>query len=152
MWKKWTSRLVVDHLFHSEIEDIVNSSGITNPHDRIAKWSKALTEKFNSFTDKEKSKYAVIAEQWTKEGPPAEVKCRLVFTLHWSLFSLLTNNPSEATEKTGRYVRSALDQLELRLGVHAVIFITYKDVKGEIKISEYVCSMCCLANLTFAKF
>ena len=152
VWKKWTSRLVVDHLCHDQIEDAVNSSGKTNPHERIAEWSKALTEKFNSFTDEEKAKYAVIAEQWTKDGPPVEVRRRLVFKLYWSLFALLTNNPSEATEKTGKYVRSILDQLELRLGVHAVMFVTYKDVEGEIKISEYVCTVCCLANLTFAKF
>ena len=152
VWKKWTSRLVVDHLCHDEIENAVNSSGKTNPHERIAERSKALTEKFNSFTDEEKAKYTVIAEQWTKDGLPTEVRCWSVSKLSWSSFALLTNNPSEATEKTGRYIRSVLDQLEHRLGVHAVMFVTYKDVEGEIKISEYVCSMCCLANLTFAKF
>ena len=138
MWKKWTGRLVVDHLCHDEIEKAVNSSGKTNPREHIAEWSKALTEKINSFTDEEKARYAVIAEQWTKDGPPTEVKRRLVFKLCWSPFTLLTNNPSEATEKTGKYVRSVLDQLERRLGVHAMVFVTYKDVKGEIKISEYV--------------
>ena len=104
VWKKWTSHLVVDHLCHDEIKNAVNSSGKTNPHKRIAEWSKALTEKFNSFTNEEKVKYTVIAEQWTKDGLPTEVRRRSVSKLSWSLFALLTNNPSEATEKTGRYV------------------------------------------------
>jgi len=79
VWKKWTAHLVVDHLCHDEIEEAVNASGVLNPHQRIAQWSKALSEKWNSFTDEEKSKYTVIAEQWSKEGPPNEVKQWLVF-------------------------------------------------------------------------
>jgi phage terminase large subunit-like protein len=61
--KKWTGRLVVDHIWHDEIEEAVNASGITNPHQHIAKWSKAVTEKFNSLTSEEQAEYAVIAEQ-----------------------------------------------------------------------------------------
>jgi hypothetical protein len=55
------------------------------------------------------------------------------------------------TEKTGKYVQSILDQLEHQLGVHAVVLVTYQDIKGDVKISECVSSKCCLANLTFAK-
>lgn len=45
---------------------------------------------------------------------------------------------SEATKKTGKYVRSALTELERRLGVHAVILVAYQDDEGEVKISECV--------------
>jgi hypothetical protein len=47
---------------------------------------------------------------------------------------------SEAEEKTGKYIHSALKQLEQQLGVHAVVLVTYQDTEGEVKISEYVYS------------
>ena len=72
--KKWTARLVIDHLFHAEIEDTVKASGVTGPREQIALWSKTVTNKFNSFTAEEKMKYGLIADQWTSDGPPAEVK------------------------------------------------------------------------------
>lgn len=46
----------------------------------------------------------------------------------------------EAEEKTGKYVHSLLKQLEQQLGVHAVMFVAYKDSNDDIKISEYVFS------------
>jgi hypothetical protein len=46
----------------------------------------------------------------------------------------------EAEEKTGKYVHSLLKQLEQQLGVHAVMFVAYKDTNDEIKVSEYVFS------------
>jgi hypothetical protein len=51
------------------------------------------------------------------------------------------NGPSEAAGKTGKYVRSVLEQLERGLGVHAMVLVTYQDESGEIKISECVHSV-----------
>ena len=73
------------------------------------------------------------------------------FMLNQRLFALLTYGPSEVTEKTGKYVCSVLEQLKKRLGVHAVMFVTYRDIEGEVKISECVCSKCCWLKLTYAK-
>ena len=49
----------------------------------------------------------------------------------------LINYPS-AAEKTGKFVASALKQLDTQLGIHALVLIAYRDTKGEVKISEYV--------------
>jgi len=66
-------------LLHEEIKEAVNDSGITDPHQRITEWQKVLTAKCNSLPPEDMVKYGVIAEQWTKDGPPLEVKRRLVF-------------------------------------------------------------------------
>ena len=87
VWKKWTGQLVVNYLCHDEIEEAVKESGIKDPHQRIAQWAKAVSDKYNSLTDEEKTKYGVIAEQWTNEGPPAEVRQRLVSILNRSSFT-----------------------------------------------------------------
>ena len=72
--KQWTGRLVFDHQCHDKIEEAVAASGITDPHLRIAAWSKTVTDKYNNLPTEEKAQYVVIAEQWNKEGPPLELK------------------------------------------------------------------------------
>ena len=52
----------------------------------------------------------------------------------WGLYRLQITR--EAEEKTGKYISSLLKQL----GLHAFIFVAYKDTQDEVKISEYVLS------------
>ena len=77
--KNWTPRLVADYTYHKEIKEAVENSGLTDPHERIAEWSRAVFEKYNSLSDEERAEFAVIAEKWKKEGPPQEVKQQLVY-------------------------------------------------------------------------
>ena len=56
----------------------------------------------------------------------------------WGLYCLQITR--EAEEKTGKYISSLLKQLEQQLGLHAFIFVAYKDTQDEVKISEYVLS------------
>lgn len=65
-------------MLHDEIKEAVNASGKTDPHERIAEWQRVLSEKCKSLTEEEMTKYGVMAEQWTKEGPPLEIKRQLV--------------------------------------------------------------------------
>jgi hypothetical protein len=138
--KQWTARLVVDHLHRSEIEEAVNNAGPSDPGARIGLWSTAVTEKFNSLTDEQKTKYAVMAENWKASGPSEEFKQQLVHLAYWWVGSSLIDGPSEAEERTGKYVHGVLDQLETQLGVHAVMLVTYKGADGTVKISEHVYS------------
>lgn len=66
-------------------------------------------------------------------------------------YTLLINHPSLAEEKTGKYVTSILSQLEKQLGIHVVMFVTYQDSHGDVKISEYVCLAAASLNLTASK-
>jgi hypothetical protein len=77
-WKQWTGRLVFDVQCHDQIEEAVVASGISDPHHRIAAWSKTVTRMFNSLSEEERAQYTITAEQWNKEGPPLELKRRLV--------------------------------------------------------------------------
>ena len=145
MGKQWTARLVTDFKHHDEIKEAVKKtveeSGITDPHEKISVWSKAVTTKYNSLPEATKTEYGVLANQWKKEGPPPEIKRRSVFLLRVPKFCSPTiNGPSEATEKTGKYVQSVLEQLERALGVHALVLVAYQDDSGAVKISEYVYS------------
>lgn len=81
--KQWNAHLVVDYLWHEEIAKAVNDSGITDPHQWIAEWSKATSEKYESLPESEKARYAVLAEEWKKKGLPLKVKQRLVFSVRW---------------------------------------------------------------------
>ena len=139
--KQWTSRLVVDHLFHNEIKQIVDACGITDSRQWIGKWASALTQMHKSLTDEERAKYKVLAKQWKEEGPPLAVKRRFVLYVFSAEYPLLISNPSEAEERAGKYIASLLKQLESHLGVHAMVFVAYQDTAGAVKISEYVCLM-----------
>jgi hypothetical protein len=103
MWKQWTARLVVDHLYHSEIKEIVDSYGITDSQVRIGKWASVLTEKHKSLTDEEKARDKVLASQWRDEGPPLPVKCWCILYVCAAEYPLLISNLSEAEEKAGWY-------------------------------------------------
>jgi len=77
--KQWTGRLVFDNKCHAEIAEAVTASGITDPHLRIATWSKTVTEMYNSLSEEERAQYTITAEQWNKNGPPLEIKRQSVF-------------------------------------------------------------------------
>jgi hypothetical protein len=138
MWKQWTARLVVDHLYHSEIKEIVDSYGITDSQVRIGKWASVLTEKHKSLTDEEKARDKVLASQWRDEGPPLPVKCWCILYVCAAEYPLLISNLSEAEEKAGKYVAAVLKQLERQLSMHAMVFVAYQDTAGAVKVSEYV--------------
>ena len=151
MGKQWTAHLIADFRHHDEIKEAVKKtveeSGITDPHEKISVWLKAVTAKYNSLPEATKTEYGVLADQWKKEGPPPEIKCWSVFLLQVSKFcSPIINGPSEATEKTGKYVQSVLEQLERALGVYALVLVAYQDDLGAVKISEYVYSKFSLAD------
>jgi hypothetical protein len=135
MWKQWTAHLVVDHLYHSEIKEIV---GITDSRARIGKWASMLSEKHESLTDDKKARYRVLAKQWRDEGPPLPVKRRCVLYVCAAEYPLLISNLSEAEEKAGKYVAAVSKQLERQLSMHAMVFVAYQDTAGAVKVSEYV--------------
>ena len=72
--------------------EAVKAHGPLAPQQQIGKWASALTEKWESLPEEDKAKYAVLAEQWREQGPPPEVKRRLVFQAEVWLAILLTNN------------------------------------------------------------
>jgi len=85
--------------------------------------------------DDEMARYTVLAEKWKAEGPPKEIQRRYACYHLGRVLSLLTMH-REATEKTGKYVMTFLNQMKKNLGVHAVVFVAYQDEDEKIKISE----------------
>src|ERR1700679_2786037 len=78
-FKQWNARLVADHIYHAEIQKAVGHHSDLTPQQKIGKWATCLTEKINSLSKEEKARLAVLADRWKDEGPPEEVKLRLVF-------------------------------------------------------------------------
>ncbi len=76
--KKWSARLVTDHLYHNEIEEEVQSLGDLAPNVRITEWAKVVTKMHDSLPKEVQRKHEVLAKQWKAEGPPMEVRMRFV--------------------------------------------------------------------------
>jgi hypothetical protein len=87
--KQWTPRLVVDHLFHNKIKQIVDACGKTNSWQWIGKWASVLTQMHKFLTDEERAKYKVLAKQWKEDGPPLAVKCWFVLYVFSAGYPLL---------------------------------------------------------------
>jgi len=62
--KQWNARLVADYYHHDEIMEAVKAHGSLNPQQQIGKWASSLTEKWDSLSEEDRTKYAVLAEQW----------------------------------------------------------------------------------------
>jgi len=74
--KRWNTRLVVDHLFHDEIEKEVNELK-PKPEDWIGVWQSTVTTIKNRLEAEGKlPEYQAIADQWNKVGPPKEIQMR----------------------------------------------------------------------------
>jgi len=72
--KRWTTRLVVDHFFHTRIEERVAEIGPAAAN-FIGTWQKTVSTVIAELTASgEISKYDVIADNWNKNGPPKEVQ------------------------------------------------------------------------------
>ena len=89
--KQWNARLVADYYHHDEIMETVKAHGSLDPQQQIGKWASALTEKWESLSEADRIKYAVLAEQWRESGPPIEVKRRLACHASVLEFTLLMN-------------------------------------------------------------
>lgn len=83
MGKQWSARLVADFYHHKEIKvavkEFTDNEGIKDSRKKIPVWSRAVTAKFNSLPEATKAKYAVVADEWKREGPPEPIKRRSVF-------------------------------------------------------------------------
>lgn len=75
--KQWTGRLVAGFFHHDEIKEAYDAD---ESDQGIGKWQTALSNKWQSLSEAQKTKYTVIAEQWREQGPPPEVQRRLVFS------------------------------------------------------------------------
>jgi len=72
--KRWTTRLVVDHFHHDEIEKRVAQFGPLTPHERMPKWAAALSDIVHDLGEKERNRYTLLAETWNANGPPEEIQ------------------------------------------------------------------------------
>jgi hypothetical protein len=68
----------------------VKAQGPLTPQEQIGKYASFLTEKIESLSEEEKARYGVLAKKWKEQGPPTDVKRRLVFYAKVLLFTLLT--------------------------------------------------------------
>lgn len=76
--KNWTSRLVIDHLFHTDIEKAVEKHGEMPPNQRIAIWASELSNLIGGLSEEDMAKYSVMAKKWNAEGPPENIQRRCV--------------------------------------------------------------------------
>jgi len=76
----------------------------------IGKWQTALSEKWDSLSPDEQTRYGVIAEQWKERGPPPEVQRRLVFSLqNLRVSTLISKQRSQRKDREVCYGVSETD-------------------------------------------
>ena len=74
--KRWNLHLVVDHLYHDEIETLVNEAGMMPPDKRIAQWQSSLSDFIKTLSEEEMSHHKLTVERWNSEGPPKEIQMK----------------------------------------------------------------------------
>lgn len=73
----WNVSRVVAHIKKHEVVEAVAESSGAKPGDRhnfLAKYQPGLSKIVKELPDDEKASYQIIADQWNKEGLPAEMR------------------------------------------------------------------------------
>ena len=136
--RSWHWRAVVRAERKEELERLIRKNSGARPGSKayFSKYQKSLSEMCAKLTEEERQHYEELAEDWSKRGPPEDVKRKYVSSPFVGDIIRLMANPRMAETKSGELLSRLSKQMFRDYGVRMFVLYGYKDTRDQTCVAK----------------